>query len=180
MVCVNSSVAIIPLIVVTNNARIKKNFFMTFCFIFPTKLEWINDPEKRKLTGRGKRGMSNNFWRRINMGILIISQKVNLEVNYHRLVNPIFHLITIFIKILLLIMSRKYKWGILAPGKMSAKFADGLKLLSNAELFAVGSRNLRRAKQFANKYGFKKFYGSYEEMAKKTWLCKERWQMGKS
>jgi predicted dehydrogenase len=72
---------------------------------------------------------------------------------------------SIFIKIFKLIMPKKYKWGILAPGKISEKFADGLKLLPNAELFAVGSRDLQRAKQFAKKYAFKKYYGSYEEMA---------------
>ena len=62
-------------------------------------------------------------------------------------------------------MKKKYKWGILAPGKMSAKFTKGLKLLENAELYAVGSRDLQRAKQFAEEYGFKKYYGSYEELA---------------
>ncbi len=60
---------------------------------------------------------------------------------------------------------KKYKWGILAPGKMSAKFTRGLKLLENAELYAVGSRDLHRSKQFADEYGFKKYYGSYEELA---------------
>ncbi len=62
-------------------------------------------------------------------------------------------------------MSRKYKWGILAPGKMSAKFTRGLKLLENAELYAVGSRDLSRAEQFAKEFGFNKYYGSYEELA---------------
>ena len=60
---------------------------------------------------------------------------------------------------------KKYKWGILAPGKMSAKFTRGLKLLENAELYAVGSRDTERAKQFAEEFGFKKYYGSYEELA---------------
>jgi len=63
-------------------------------------------------------------------------------------------------------MDKKYKWGILAPGKMSAKFTKGLQLLENAELFAVGSRDITRAKKFAKEYGFKKYYGSYEELAK--------------
>lgn len=58
-----------------------------------------------------------------------------------------------------------HKWGILAPGKMSAKFTKGIKLLDNAELYAVGSRDLQRAKQFANEFGFKQYYGSYEELA---------------
>ena len=62
-------------------------------------------------------------------------------------------------------MKNKYKWGILAPGKMSAKFTEGLKLLDNAELYAVGSRDAGRAEKFAKDYGFKKSYGSYEELA---------------
>jgi predicted dehydrogenase len=60
---------------------------------------------------------------------------------------------------------KKYKWGILAPGKMSAKFTKGLKLLKNSELYAAGSRDLKRARLFASDYGFKKYYGSYEELA---------------
>jgi predicted dehydrogenase len=62
-------------------------------------------------------------------------------------------------------MKKKYKWGILAAGKMSAKFTRGLKLLDNVELCAVGSRDLQRSKNFAGEFGFKKFYGSYEELA---------------
>jgi predicted dehydrogenase len=61
-------------------------------------------------------------------------------------------------------MKKRYKWGILAPGKMSAKFTKGLKLLDNVELYAVGSRDLQRSKQFASEHGFKKYYGSYEEL----------------
>lgn len=61
-------------------------------------------------------------------------------------------------------MKKKYKWGILAPGKMSAKFTQSLQLLENAELYAVGSRDSRRAKEFAEKFGFRKHYGSYEEL----------------
>jgi predicted dehydrogenase len=75
-----------------------------------------------------------------------------------------YQLIPIFIKIFAS-MNKKYKWGILAPGKMSAKFTAGLKLLENVELYAVGSRDLNRAKQFAEEFGFKKYYGSYEELA---------------
>jgi predicted dehydrogenase len=60
---------------------------------------------------------------------------------------------------------KKYKWGILAPGKMSAKFTRGIKLFENAELYAVGSRDLLRAKKFAEEFGFRQYYGSYEELA---------------
>jgi predicted dehydrogenase len=65
-------------------------------------------------------------------------------------------------------MKKKYKWGILAPGKMSAKFTGALKLLDNAELYSVGSRDISRAMQFAEEYGFQKAYGSYEELAADT------------
>ncbi|NLA47852.1 MAG: Gfo/Idh/MocA family oxidoreductase [Bacteroidales bacterium] len=60
---------------------------------------------------------------------------------------------------------KKYKWGILAPGKMSAKFTKALKTLDNAVLHAVGSRNIERAALFARDYGFRNYYGSYEELA---------------
>ena len=62
-------------------------------------------------------------------------------------------------------MKKRYKWGILAPGKMAAKFVNGLKLLENAELYAVGSRDGERAEKFSIDHGFKKYYGSYEELA---------------
>ena len=61
-------------------------------------------------------------------------------------------------------MGKKYKWGILAPGKMAAKFTKGLRILDNVELYAVGSRDKSRAEHFASDHGFKKFYGSYEEL----------------
>jgi predicted dehydrogenase len=68
-------------------------------------------------------------------------------------------------KILQSIMQKKYKWGILGPGKIAIKFTKGLKLLKNAELYAIGSRDYERAKNFAKDYGFQKYYGSYEELA---------------
>lgn len=62
-------------------------------------------------------------------------------------------------------MTKKFRWGILAPGKMSAKFTKGLQLLENVELYAVGSRDLARAKHFAEQFGFSEYFGSYEELA---------------
>jgi len=58
-----------------------------------------------------------------------------------------------------------YNWAIIGPGKIAHKFASDLKLLPNAVLYAVGSRNIDRAKAFANQYGFQKAYGSYKEVA---------------
>ena len=61
---------------------------------------------------------------------------------------------------------KDFNWGILAPGSIANKFAQGLSAIPNAVLYAVGSRDLGRAKNFADKHGFKKAYGSYEELAK--------------
>ena len=61
---------------------------------------------------------------------------------------------------------KNYKWGILAPGNITHKFVRGLTAITNAELYAVGSRDLGRAQNFANQYGFKKAYGSYDDLAK--------------
>jgi predicted dehydrogenase len=63
-------------------------------------------------------------------------------------------------------MSKNYKWGILGAGKMAAKFTGALKLLNNAELYSVASRDIERAKRFASDNGFEKYYGSYQEMVK--------------
>ena len=60
---------------------------------------------------------------------------------------------------------KKYKWGILTAGKMSAKFVKALKLLDNAKLYAVAARDISKAKMFAQEYGIKKYYGSYDELA---------------
>ncbi len=62
-------------------------------------------------------------------------------------------------------MKKSYNWGILGPGKISHRFSEGLKLLDNAVLYAVGSRDIGRARQFSDLHGFKKYYGSYKELA---------------
>ena len=59
---------------------------------------------------------------------------------------------------------KRYKWGILTAGKMSAKFVKALKLLDNAELYAVAARDPERAKMFADEFGFKKYYSDYEKL----------------
>jgi predicted dehydrogenase len=62
-------------------------------------------------------------------------------------------------------MKKVYNWGILGPGSIAQKFASDLKLLPNAKLYAVGSRNFDRANNFAKKFGAVKAYGSYQELA---------------
>ena len=62
-------------------------------------------------------------------------------------------------------MSKTYNWAILGCGKIARKFANDLKLLPNARLYAAASRSLENAQSFASELGFEKAFGSYEEMA---------------
>lgn len=62
-------------------------------------------------------------------------------------------------------MRTKIRWGIFGPGAIAHSFAEGLKFVTDAELVAVGSRDLTRAKDFAKKYQIPKAFGSYEELA---------------
>lgn len=60
----------------------------------------------------------------------------------------------------------QYSWGILGTGKISHKFAQGLREAAGARLSCVASRSTQKAKEFAKVYDIPKFYGSYEELAK--------------
>ena len=62
-------------------------------------------------------------------------------------------------------MQQTYRWGILAPGKIAHKFAAGLPFVPGAELYAIGSRNSEKAKEFATQYHAPVSYGSYEALA---------------
>lgn len=56
------------------------------------------------------------------------------------------------------------KFAILAPGGIAHKMAEAVSGLKEVERYAVASRDLGRAKAFADQWGFEKAYGSYEEM----------------
>ena len=59
-------------------------------------------------------------------------------------------------------MLKTYNWGILAPGNIARKFSTELQQLHNARIFAVGSRNAERSKEFADQFGVKRYYDNYE------------------
>ena len=59
---------------------------------------------------------------------------------------------------------KKYNWAVLGCGKIARKFSSDLKLLSNANLYAAASRDLKRAEEFKNELGFEVAYGSYEAL----------------
>lgn len=56
------------------------------------------------------------------------------------------------------------KLAVLGPGRIADKVAQTFAHLPEIECYAVASRNLERAQAFAEKFGFQKAYGSYEEM----------------
>ena len=60
----------------------------------------------------------------------------------------------------------KINWGIIGCGNIAGKFASDLTLIENANLYAVASRNLFKAEQFANNHNSDKAYGSYDDLFK--------------
>lgn len=60
--------------------------------------------------------------------------------------------------------NRRFNWGIIGPGRIAHQFADGLKVIEDAALYAVASSHRERAKSFAEQYGGEKTYDSYEAL----------------
>jgi dihydrodiol dehydrogenase / D-xylose 1-dehydrogenase (NADP) len=63
-------------------------------------------------------------------------------------------------------MSKIFKWGVIGTGTIANNFVKGLRVLPNAEFYAVASRTKEKAEEFASKYGAVKAYGTYEELVK--------------
>jgi len=62
-------------------------------------------------------------------------------------------------------MKDTIRWGILSTGKIAGSFAADFQYVDGAELAAVGSRSLSKARRFAAAHKISKYYGSYEELA---------------
>ena len=59
----------------------------------------------------------------------------------------------------------KLRVGVLSTGNIAATMAETLRCMEDVELYAVASRCQEKADAFAEKYGFEKAFGTYEEMA---------------
>ena len=57
------------------------------------------------------------------------------------------------------------RWGIAGPGAMATGFANDLALVADANLVAVGSRSVDRARPFAERFDVPNAHGSYEDLA---------------
>lgn len=62
------------------------------------------------------------------------------------------------------------KWGFFGAGKCTSDFASALKLLpkENHKSIGVASRDLERARDFAQRLSLPKHFGSYLELAQDT------------
>ncbi len=61
-------------------------------------------------------------------------------------------------------MLRKLNMAIIGTGRMASVMAETVRKVRGVRLYAAASRNASRASEFGEKYGFKKMYGSYEDM----------------
>lgn len=61
-------------------------------------------------------------------------------------------------------MADKFKMAILGAGHIAEKMAAAMNGLADVECYAVASRDLSKAQQFAKEWHFAKAYGSYEEL----------------
>lgn len=60
---------------------------------------------------------------------------------------------------------RKVKWGILGTAAIAVRDTiPGMLQAENCEMTAIAGRNMEKALQFKEKYGFLKAYGSYDEL----------------
>jgi predicted dehydrogenase len=56
------------------------------------------------------------------------------------------------------------RWGIAGPGGIGRQMAAALALVPDAQLVAVGSRSIERARAFADEHGGLRAHGSYEDL----------------
>lgn len=64
-------------------------------------------------------------------------------------------------------MKKDFKVAILGAGNIAGSMAEALTGISNeVTKYAVASRDIKKAEDFKEKWGFEKAYGSYEELAK--------------
>ena len=60
---------------------------------------------------------------------------------------------------------RKIRWGVLGTAHIAeGQTIPGMQNTKNCELYAIAGRSLEKAKEFQNRFHFKKAYGSYDEL----------------
>ena len=62
-------------------------------------------------------------------------------------------------------MKKKFRWGLISPGRIAHTFAKGVLSIVDAEISAVASSSQERADAFAEQYDIVNAYDSYEALA---------------
>jgi predicted dehydrogenase len=56
------------------------------------------------------------------------------------------------------------RWGILSTARIAQRIVEGARLSQDAQIVAVGSRDLTRAQAYADEHGIARAHGSYEDL----------------
>ncbi len=62
--------------------------------------------------------------------------------------------------------NKPINWGIIGTGMIAGKMVEGISVLPDAEIKAIASRSIKRAREFALKHRIETAYGTYEEIAR--------------
>jgi predicted dehydrogenase len=63
------------------------------------------------------------------------------------------------------IMDKSIRWGILGTGRIARKFIEGLTVVPDARVVAVGSRNQDTADAFGKELNIPNRHGTYKDLA---------------
>jgi predicted dehydrogenase len=58
-----------------------------------------------------------------------------------------------------------WRWGVVGPGGIAERFADGMRFAEGGRITAVASRSQERAEAFADRHGVETRYGDYAALA---------------
>ncbi len=61
-------------------------------------------------------------------------------------------------------MSAQIRWGVVGPGRIAEKVVEDFAFVDGAQALAVASRSEQRARDFADRHGIERAYGSYVEV----------------
>ncbi|MEP7145158.1 MAG: Gfo/Idh/MocA family oxidoreductase [Ferruginibacter sp.] len=61
-------------------------------------------------------------------------------------------------------MKKNYRWGILGAGRIAEKFCTALCFVEGSEVYAVASRDIDKAKDYAAKYNATRVYDNYIDL----------------
>jgi predicted dehydrogenase len=61
-------------------------------------------------------------------------------------------------------MKRNYRWGILGAGRIAEKFCTAIAFVEGSEVYAVASRDISKAKDYAARFNASRSYDNYQEL----------------